>query len=218
MNTAKPASNKSLRIRVGLAALLAVAVLSLPLWQRTPPPALQVATLVRSPKTLQPFELIDHNGTPFDGARLQHQWSLVYFGYTHCPDVCPTGLSDLNATVKLIARESPGVQAPQIIFVSVDPGRDSPEILKSYVPYFNPAFLGVTGSRDALAGFAKQLNASFVFIKETLDDKDYIVDHTVEVTLIDPEGKLYATFKPPLKPAAMAADYAALTHYYEDSQ
>lgn len=180
-----------------------------------PPPAMQAATLLPTPRPLTDFHLIDHTGSPFDAGRLKGRWSLLFFGYTNCPDVCPTTLSELNRTVRLIAADSPQAPAPQVVFVSIDPARDTVDRLRAFVPYFNKGFVGVTGEQEAVAAFAKQLNAFYMKAGDSPSGDGYLVDHTASVSLIDPEGRLHAIFSPPLAPNAIAADYTALTNYYE---
>ena len=205
MNSRKSGTNNSLVIWIGLAMMLAGVIVALQLQQPPPAPALQQATLMPTPKPLQPFSLIDDDGKPFDGPRLKNQWHLVFFGYTHCPDICPTALSDLNATVKLIARETPAAPTPQVVFVSVDPERDTPQRLKSYVPYFNPDFTGVTGDFLDIHRFATALNTPFR--KVPGQDENYQVDHSANVVLINPRGDYHGFFKAPLDLAKMKVTY-----------
>ena len=112
------------------------------------------ATLLRPPRALPEFTFTDHTGADFVPARLQNHWSLLFFGFTHCPDVCPTTLGMLAQTEKTLA-DLPAEQRPQIVLVSVDPQRDSPEQLASYVRFFSPSFTGVTGSQEAIDKFTR---------------------------------------------------------------
>jgi len=206
-----------LLIWLAIALLLGGTLITLKLRQ-PPMPAMQAATLLPNPRALAPFQLVDQQGAPFDLARLKNHWSLIFFGYTHCPDVCPTTLTDLKTTLKLLHQQYPDVEFPQVIFVSVDPDRDTPEVLRRYVAYFNPEFLGVTGSTEAIVAFSRQLNAFFTYVKPDPDATDYPVDHSASVSLIDPRGRLHAIFSPPLDPRAVAHDYAAIVNYAEALQ
>ena len=107
------------------------------------PEAPERALLLNSPRALPAFELVDQNGNPFGPARLSGRWTFVFFGFTHCPDVCPTTLFTLNEVVRQL-EDLPEDQRPAVLMVSVDPNRDTPDKLASYVPYFNPDFLGLT--------------------------------------------------------------------------
>ena len=106
------------------------------------------ATVFQQPRAVQPFELLDHHGESFTPESLRGQWSFVFFGYTHCPDVCPTTLSVLNSVALRLA-DAP--DATRFVFVTVDPERDTPEVLARYVTYFNGEFVGVTGEPSASA-------------------------------------------------------------------
>ena len=146
-------------------------------------------------KPLEPFALEDHHGRPFDLERLRGRWSMVFFGYTHCPDVCPVTLSVLKQVDRLLARDD-DLAPMQYAFVSVDPARDSLEYLGEYVTYFDEDFLGVTGTDEALASLTGQLGVLYV-LGEPNANGDYLVDHTSAIFLLDPRGHLLAIFHAP---------------------
>lgn len=162
------------------------------------------ATLLNPPRALPQFALTDHTGARFDQARLQNRWSLLFFGFTHCPDVCPTTLGMLAQTEKALG-DLPTEQRPQIVLVSVDPQRDTPEQLASYVRFFSPSFTGVTGSQDAIDTFTRALGVPVAI--SALPNGDYSVDHSAAIFLIDPSGAMRALFSTPHSPAIIAADY-----------
>lgn len=145
-------------------------LLALVLWWMYPdkpiPPQLQ-GVLSPHPRALQAFELVDQHNRPFSRERLADNWNLVFFGYTYCPDICPTTLSTLSAVTARLLRESQTIATEQVVFVSVDPQRDRPEVLAEYVKYFNEAFVGVTGSQAAIDGLARQFNAGYLREQET---------------------------------------------------
>ncbi len=118
------------------------------------------ATVLPEAKALPEFSLEDHRGNTFTNEDLKGQWSFVFFGYTHCPDVCPTTLSLLNQVDQALKKE-PGIDSPETVFISVDPGRDTVEQLAEYVPYFNAEFTGVTGSLENLQVLTKSLGIAF---------------------------------------------------------
>lgn len=159
------------------------------------------------PVKVAPFELQDHTGSRFDTERLKGQWHLLMFGFTHCPDVCPLHLTFLNNAWKQLKAAGYGNEAmPQVVMVSVDPTRDSLEHLAKYVPYFNDAFLGVTGEPDEIAALQSKLGAGHRLFSPNVDG-NYDVMHSSSVFLIDPQARAVARFKPPLKAQQIAAAY-----------
>jgi cytochrome oxidase Cu insertion factor (SCO1/SenC/PrrC family) len=158
-----------------------------------------------------PFSLIDQNGVRRSDSDFRGKYMLVFFGYTYCPDVCPTMLAtEAEALDKLGARASAIVP----IFITVDPKRDTPEKLKPYLESFDPkppsarrAFVGLTGSDEEIAKAAK---AYRVYYRAHLDGQveigDYSVDHSSEVYLMNPEGKFVAYYSAGILPDEMAAD------------
>lgn len=181
------------------------------------PPRLEAATaLLDQAKPLPAFSLIDEHGRPFDNARLDGRWSFVFFGYTHCPDICPTTLSTLDAALKA-AGERGDAASTQVVFVSVDPKRDKPETLKSYVKFFNPEFTGVTGSEQALTRLTRALGIIHTTLPNANGSGDYLVDHSASVLLIGPQGRLVALFSAPHHARTVARDFHELRRYYEQS-
>ncbi len=178
---------------------------------------LRVATaLVDQAKVLPRFKLVDDAGRSFDNADLKGHWSLLFFGYTHCPDICPTTLSTLNQVLQSY-QGSAKTDAPQVVFVSVDPERDSPAKLRQYVEYFNPKFTGVTGHPDALDKLTRALGILHMRLPHSKNDHGYLVDHSASILLIDPQGALTALFSAPHRPALIAADLRRLRDHYEQS-
>lgn len=165
---------------------------------------LRRATPIPDPRPLTPFALSDHRGAPFTERDLIGHWTLLSFGYTHCPDICPTTLQMLS---RVEARLSSAGQAPlpRVVFVSVDPERDTPERLAGYVPYFSPRFTGVTGSREALTGLTRQLGV--IFEKAGDGGAGYLVNHSASIVLVDPQGRFRALFSAPHDAETMAEDF-----------
>ncbi|MFL6549233.1 MAG: SCO family protein [Povalibacter sp.] len=162
------------------------------------------ATLLTPPRPLPEFELTDQDGGTFDGARLRNHWSLLFFGFTHCPDVCPTTLGVLARAEEALAK-MPEAQRPQVVFVSVDPKRDTPPQLASYVKFFSPNFTGVTGTQQSIDEFTRALGVP-VAITPT-ENGDYSVDHSAAIFLIDPQGAMHALFSTPHVANVIADDY-----------
>ncbi len=149
------------------------------------------------PKTISPFELTEHDGSSFDLDALKGKWSFVYFGYTYCPDACPTTLAELSRAQKLL--EEAGLDAGnQYFFVSVDAQRDTPKRLGEYVAFFNKKFVGATGADQALTKFTQEAGVLYSF-PEGRKGKSYAVDHSSTVALFDPSARLAAVFTSPHK-------------------
>jgi protein SCO1/2 len=214
-NLPAQSGNTLLLLLAGLAALIAGAVLASLLLRPPAAPELSAGvTRLEPPRVLGDFGLTDHHGANFGPQRLRGQWTFMFFGYTHCPDICPTTLTSLNAAARAIAALPEPPPAPQYVFVSIDPERDTPEQLGKFVPYFNRDFLGVTGTPAAIAEFTRQLSVMYLKVNEERGE-GYLMDHSAAILLLDPEGRFHALFSPPFDPRAMAEDYLRLTHYYE---
>jgi protein SCO1/2 len=162
-------------------------------------------------RDVPPFELLDHNNRVFDNAALEQRWSFVFFGYTYCPDVCPTTLSVLNS----IAQRLQDVDADiRFVMVTVDPERDTPERLAEFVTYFNGDFLGVTGSDQALEQLTRPLGILYQRVQPEAGSESYLVDHTAAVFLFDPDGRYHAVFSPPLSAEKIAGDFRTMLQDY----
>ena len=176
-------------------------------------PALQTVTLLPQPRELPPFNLRQSDGTPLLPGELAGHWTLVFLGFTFCPDVCPTTLAELAAAQKQW-EALPEAVRPRVLFVSVDPERDTPAKAGEYAHAFHPDTLAATADVPALEKFATSLG--FVFMKvpgKTYDEnpQDYSVDHSANIAVLDSQGRLAGLIRPPLKPQAIAEDLAVLT-------
>ena len=151
------------------------------------------AVVLTTPRIFSDFELIDHRGDVFNQERLRDVWTIVFFGFTHCPDICPTTLATLNDTYsKLKDHER---ERMQIVMISIDPERDTEEKLAEYVPYFNDEFIGVTGNKHLIRRLTAELNVAYNQVP--LDTGDYTVDHSTQLVLINPKGHYHGFFKAP---------------------
>ena len=165
------------------------------------PPAI-AGFVYPEPRTISPFKLTRQDGKPFDLDALKGRWSFVYFGYTYCPDVCPTTLAELSRAQKLL--EAGGLDSGnQYVFVSVDSQRDTPQRLAQYVGFFNAKFLGVTGGDAALTGLTREVGVAYAF-PEGRKGTSYAVDHSSIVALFDPDTRLHAVFTSPQKAEEIA--------------
>ena len=157
----------------------------------------KVMTLFPDPKPLTAFVLTDHQNQVFDLASLKGKWSFLFFGYTHCPDICPTTLAILARARDNIAKSAAGAEDIQIVFISVDPNRDTASKLKQYVTHFHATFLGVTGDDAQIGNLAGQLGAAYE-VSITPGMENYPVNHAAAVFLVDPQAQYHAVFTPPL--------------------
>ncbi len=177
-------------------------------------PVVQNATVIPNPRPLKPFSLRDHNDRPFSNAELEGHWTFIFFGYTHCPDVCPTTLATLNQASQLLEQDQ-SEQLPRFVFVSVDPERDSLQSLASYASYFNSRFVGITGTQPALQALTGQLGILYIKVDSKPTASDYLMDHSASVMLNDPQGRLHAVFSAPHHAEAIANDFRAIRQHYE---
>lgn len=159
------------------------------------------------PQPIGAFSLLDHHGRAFTRERLDGTWTFMFFGYTHCPDVCPTTLATLRQVETSVSDRA---SAPrQHVLVSVDPSRDRIDVLAEYVPWFGSSFLGVTGSDAELSKLARQLGAAY-FRGDTNADGSYLVEHSASIMLIDPWGRLIALFGMPHRADTIATRFLEL--------
>lgn len=157
----------------------------------------RVMTVFPVPKPLTAFALTDHQHRVFDVSRLKGKWSFLFFGYTHCPDICPATLAILARARDDIANSAVDPGNIQFVFISVDPNRDTPAKLGEYVAYFHAMLLGVTGDDAQIGNLAGQLDAAYQ-VEFTPGSENYPVYHSASVFLVDPQARYLAMFKPPL--------------------
>lgn len=180
----------------------------------SPPDELHTATaLWNHALPIPQFTLRDSEDQPFTHRDLVGRWSLMFFGYTHCPDVCPTTLSTLDKAYRLL-EAGENREPPAVVFVSVDPERDDADQLGEYVRYFNPRFRGVTGTDEALTPLTSGLGILHTRAENPNDPESYLVDHSAVVLLIAPDGRLIALFNAPHEAEAIAHDVTALRDAY----
>jgi protein SCO1 len=182
------------------AAIVAAAAGAWLAWHHDSSPAtLASGTWLPESRQVPAFALVDQQGAPFAAADLRGRPSLVFFGFTNCPYICPTTLAKL-AQVK---REA-AIPDLRVLMVSVDPERDTPEALAAYLQRFDPEFVGLTGEKRTIEELAKNLGVAVA--RSELPGDTYTVDHTSAVFLIDARGELVAVFTPPIDSPRLAAD------------
>jgi protein SCO1/2 len=192
----------------GLALTITGATLILRTLPAGPAPAgeLKTVTEFTDGKPLPEFRLNGPGGAVTQ-ADLQGKWSFVFFGYTQCPDICPTALSLMKHLKTIVGA---GGTAFQVVFISLDPKRDTRELLDQYMAAFDPTFIGLRGDDAELQPLLKDLGVFFQR-NDSTDAKNYTVDHSAGIYLIEPKGSLRAVFSPPQNAERMAADFWRIT-------
>jgi len=207
------------RATVFLKVILSLAALYLGLWfglniDSKPSASAPRANgaVFESPRPLTAFTLLDHRGAIFDLPRLTDHWTFLYFGYAHCPDLCPTTLAALSVAKRALMQESP--QTPiQFVFVSVDPDRDTPERLRNYVAFFDSSLIGVTGKPDSLKALSRQFGVSHHVPEDRAEG--YAVDHTDVILIVSPESTFAAVLTPPHDGTRIAEDFRRVIAWNE---
>ena len=191
-----------------------------------PPPSTEAAVVLPQPKILPTFQLSRGPDLPFGSKDLEGQWSLLFFGYTRCPDVCPTELYLLGDMLKQLEQQSEQLQkVPQVVFVSVDPQQDQPAAVQQYAAFYHPAMVGATAEQVEIDRLAAAMGVVYerayfyngmnliVYseddVPEALKDS-YLVNHSSTLFLINPEGALHAILPSPHQVDVMIRDLAAI--------
>lgn len=216
-NPLDPVTRRNIRITVAAAALFALASMGALVYKMSQPRILNTHELrehrvyvLDPPREVQPIELIDHRGVPFDRGSLQGHWTLAFFGFTSCIDICAPTM----ATVAKMYRElDPSEQAAlQVVLVTVDPARDTAEVLGRYTSGFHPDFLGVTGDPARLRKLALEWQSGFEPAPEGA--ADYQVEHSGNLVLINPAGELHAFLRPPFEHGSLRVIWRSLRATY----
>jgi protein SCO1/2 len=219
--------NRNIKITVIACLAFVVLVLVMTYYRTTATPSealsaeqlREVGALVYDkPVNLNPFALQDHRGASFSNSSLNGQWTLVFFGFTSCPDICPLTLTELRQFYTKL-EEGPLAADTQIVMVSVDPVRDTTEALANYMGSFHESFLGVNGDYDDIAAFARQLfiahspppSLSNEHAEHDMASMDiYDIDHGAKVLIINPQGEYVGFFDAAIQDAALTRGYAAI--------
>lgn len=190
------------------------------------PPKTEAAFVLPQAAEVDGFELRHQRTGRYGLEQLDGRWALLFFGYTHCPDVCPTELFMLAEMMRGIeASAQPGIQAPQVVFVSVDPARDGLEALQRYAAFYHPDFVGVSGDAAAVDRLCRSIGVFYekVYYRDgkVLDPQPeppvpaalrdaYLINHSASIFLLNPEGRLHAIFTAPHDPHTLLRDLAAI--------
>jgi protein SCO1 len=171
-------------------------------------PSLESGTSLPLPRVLPEFNLLDTQGKPASPAALRGNPTLVFFGFTHCPDVCPTTLALLANVQKQVAQQDPAVAGVKVALISVDPERDTPEQLGSYIASFRGDFIGLTGDASEIVKATRAFGVAAARVD--LGGGNYTMDHSAAVFALDSQARIVAVFTPPLSAAALTRDLARL--------
>jgi protein SCO1 len=194
---------KPATLTLGLFTLLILALLSLVAWRLRP--VTYHGVLIQSPQPVNDFQLESSAGQPLRVSDLHGRYVMLYFGYTSCPDLCPLTLADLAEAMRLLGDQAEQVQ---VIFITVDPARDTVQRLATYLPLFHPTFLGLTGATETLAEVSTQFGIYHAM--DPTSGAAGLIDHTNSVLVLDRQGRLRLLFPPGLQATEMAADLAQL--------
>lgn len=204
--------------------LIVIAIIAMAggLWlaQENPPaqantPRIQGA-IYPNAKSVDTFSLVDQNNQVFNKESLQGQWSLLFVGYTLCPDICPTTLTLMSEVYWELKDQ--GLQPPTIIFLSIDPQRDTADVIKKYVTYFNKNFIGLTGDPAQIDKLTRNLNAVYrkaPGLNGEITDDDYLMDHSSALMLINPDGDLQSILTAPHSIRGVIDSLLKSQSYYE---
>lgn len=191
----------------GLGLMMAQRHFGKPAAPRVAPPKLYAVTRIDPARELPAFRLQASDGKPLTAESLRGHWTVVFLGFTHCPDVCPTTLGEL-AKAQDAWKDIPPSKRPRVLFVSVDPERDTPKRTGDYALYFHPDTLAATAAEPALSEFARALG--LVYMKSPLPGGDYTMDHSATLVVLDPSGRQAGLIRPnpPPQPPLDARDIA----------
>ena len=173
-------------------------------------PASPTLLLLPEPRAFSDFSLVDHRGLPFTRKDFEGHWSVLFFGFTSCPDICPNTLFQFQLARKQLLEESAAAELPRFYLVSVDPERDTPEKLASYLDYFDPEFIGLSGSDRQLRALSMQLGIAYHVAPHEPGAQTYNVDHSASVVLLNPDAMLAGVLPAPIDGARMARDLQGL--------
>ncbi len=200
-SSSHPNNRQALIVFAGVVALIlgliAAAMLSSP-----KNIAIGSGTLLKTPRPLPEFSLIDQDAQPFTRESLLGHWTLIFPGFTYCPDICPTTLGVLKAVEAQLGRDASSLK---IALFSIDPERDTPETLKRYVQYFSPNFIGVTTHEPQLKQMAQTLGVAYLKVPGDTPES-YTMDHSAALVLIDPQAHIAGYFTPPHQVEALVRD------------
>jgi protein SCO1/2 len=185
------------RLQAGLIAFVALVIGVVVAINIAPPSGTsktQHVSLYPQVRALPDFELVDHNNQSFTSENLKGHWSLVFVGYTYCPDICPTTLAELKNVYPAL-QKIPTDFPIQVVLLSVDPNRDTPERLNEYITFFHPDFIAISGEHAQLFPLVRAMGMMYS-MSESTDNPNYLVDHSSSVVVVNPQAQVVGRFKP----------------------
>lgn len=159
------------------------------------------------PREIADFQLTDNQGKSFNNNNLQSHWTMLFFGFTNCHKACPTALASLNKMTHILEQKLPSAKIPQVVFITIDPERDTLARLNSFIKAVNPNFIAARGDRTAILQLEKELH---IVADKKQTKNNYSFDHSAEVLLINPQGKLQAYLSFPYDGEVIARDYQTI--------
>ena len=177
--------------------------------QRESATTMQTVRMFPQIRAIPDFALQSADGKLINKATLSKHWTVVFLGFTHCPDICPTTLADLSKVQK-IWETLPSETRPRVLFISVDPERDTPKAIAEYAAFFHKDTLTATAQEPALTEFVQSL--ALVYAKMPLENGDYTMDHSATIVVLNPQGNEVGIIRPPFMPQKIAADLIALSN------
>lgn len=177
---------------------------------------LDSGTILPIPHDISPFSLVSAEDKPFTNKNLKGHWSLLFFGFTHCPQLCPTTLALLNDAYKNIEKHN-HVPLPQVVFISIDPERDTPKKILSFLEGFNKNFLGATGKKDQLDKLTREMSILYAKVEDpdATDTSMYNIDHSGTVLMVNPLGQLLAVFSTPQDAEELSDDVEKIEAHFK---
>ncbi|MBA2648905.1 MAG: SCO family protein [Legionella sp.] len=169
-------------------------------------------TYLIKPITLKPFKCMDHFNKKFNLDNLRNRWTFIFFGFAHCKNICPSTLTALNSTLFILNKNFSNYFLPQVVFITVDPKRDTLGYLHEFICKFNPNFIG---ARATTGQKALEENMHVFTSKGTADDNGYTINHSAELVLINPDAKIQAYFSYPVNPTQLAKEYMLTVNKYQ---
>lgn len=211
-----PVTRRNIRLTVAAALIFALVAMAGLMYKLSQPRILsdhelrgQRVYVLDPPRAVQSMALVDHRGLSFDAERLRGHWTLAFFGFTSCADICPT---TLTTVAKMYRELKPGEQSDlQVLLITVDPARDTPDVLGAYATGFHPDFLGIAGELPRLRKLALEWQSGF---EPATDAADYQVEHSGNLVLINPAGELHAFLRPPFEHGALRVIWRSLRATY----
>lgn len=173
-------------------------------------------TILPVPHDISPFSLVSAEEKPFTNQNLKGHWSLLFFGFTKCPQLCPTTLALLNDAYKNIEKNK-HVPLPQIVFISIDPERDTPKQILAFLQTFNKNFVGATGEKNELDKLTREMSILYAKVEdpEAMDTSMYNIDHSGTVLMVNPLGQLLAVFSRPQDAEELSDDVEKIEAHFK---